>query len=302
MTNPVINNSKGIFWALVSMISAGSMTVAVRGAGNFIPSTEIVLYRFAFATAFLLALGICIPYFRARMKFTQLRSHLIRGLLIGAATHSGFYAITTIPVNTAAVLFFTAPIFASIFGVVFHGETIGPRRIAAIATGFIGALIVCEPWNATQDGLLTGYIAALIASVLFALALTMSRGLAEADGVFPTVVSAGVVSTLMSIPFAFGGLTTVPNVWLVVGLVFFLAIAGLIRNFADVEQYHYGEAAIVAPFSYLRLIVVATGAFWFFDELPTTGTLIGGTIIIASTLYIAFRDRMTGGSKPPSAP
>ncbi|MEM9715571.1 MAG: DMT family transporter [Pseudomonadota bacterium] len=303
MADPVINNSKGIFWALVSMFCAGSMTVAVRLAGDMVPSTEIVLHRFGFVTVILLGLGLCVPYFRARMRFSKWQSHLIRGSLIAVATHTGFYAITVIPLNTVAVLFFTAPIFATILGVIVHKESIGPRRIAAIAIGFLGAIIVCEPWTAIDPTLWMGYGTALLASLLFALALTMSRGLAEADGVFATVVSASVVATLFSIPFVLDGFTAPQNLNYLLILVVFLATTGLGRNIADVEQYHYGEASVVGPFSYLRLIVVAIGAYWFFDELPTATTLIGGAIIVGSTLYIAIRDRQTSNrSKRPSAP
>lgn len=302
MSATMINNSKGILWALVSMFFAGSMTVAVRAAGDHLPSTEIVLYRFTFVTIVLLFLGVTIPYFRSRLRFTQIGQHLVRGVLIAVATHTGFYAITVIPVNTAAVLFFTAPIFASVLGVIFHGETIGPRRMAAIGFGFLGALIVCEPWTAAQPGAITGYAAAFTASLCFALALTMSRGLAEADGVFATVDSAGVISTVLSLPFAFDGLV-VPANWITTAIiVLFLSVAGLIRNVADVEQYHYGEAAIVGPFSYLRLIVVATGAYLYFNELPSVATLAGGAIIIASTLYIAIRERRLKKSTRPSVP
>ncbi|MEO0342052.1 MAG: DMT family transporter [Pseudomonadota bacterium] len=302
MRDPVINNTKGIAWALVSMFFAGSMTVAVRAAGGVIPSTEIVLYRFGVVTLILIALAVLVPYFRDRVSFKKPWMHVIRGGLIAVATHCGFYAITVIPVNTAAVLFFTAPIFASILGVVFHKEAIGPRRIIAIAIGFIGAVIVCEPFSVLGSGNALGYSAALAASLFFALALTMSRGLAEADGVFSTVLSASVIATLISLPVFVGGLSMVADWTTLLIALSFVAIAGLARNVADVEQYHFGEAAIIAPFSYLRLIIVATGAYWLFGELPTIPTLIGGSIIIASTLYIAIRERQLNRAKPTSLP
>ena len=302
MRDPVINNTKGIAWALVSMFFAGSMTVGVRGAGGVIPSTEIVLYRFGAVTLILIALAMFVPFFRSRVSFKQPWMHIIRGALIAVATHAGFYAITVIPVNTAAVLFFTAPIFASILGVIFHGEAIGPRRIIAIAVGFVGAIIVCEPTALIGSENALGYAAALAASLFFALALTMSRGLAEADGVFSTVLSAGIIASLMSLPVLIGGLTPVEDWTGLLLILTFVAVAGLARNVADVEQYHFGEAAIVAPFSYLRLIIVATGAYWFFGELPTIPTLVGGAIIIASTLYIAIRERQLNRAKPTSLP
>ncbi|MEM0976866.1 MAG: DMT family transporter [Pseudomonadota bacterium] len=304
MSKTTINNTKGIAWALVSVLSAGSMTVGVRAASEALSSTTIVLYRFGIATAILMTMIALLPKYRAKLSFKRKGAHILRGVLIAFATHFGFYAITAIPVNTAAVLFFTAPIFAVVLSVVVQGETIGPRRIVAIAMGFVGAVIVCQPGvgAAATETSLWGYAAALCASVLFALALIMSRGLAEVDGVFSTVVSAGVITTLISIPISWPTLQWSTSAW-IIGVVIFLSIAGLIRNVADIEQYHWGEAAIVGPFSYLRLIVVALGAYWLFRELPDMPTLIGGAIIIASTFYIALRERMMGGSaRPPSGP
>ena len=48
-----------------------------------------------------------------------------------------------------------------------------------------------------------------------------------------------------------------------------------------------GDATAVTPFDYTRLIYAAAVGFFFFSEVPTFATLIGGMVIIGSTLYIA---------------
>lgn len=283
----MIDNRRGIFWALISAVSAGSMTVIIRGAGDFASSTQIVFFRFFLSLICLMLAIIFVKKLREKISFQNPLSHLTRGVLLGVATHLGFYAITSIPINRAAVLFFTAPIFATLLSVFFQNEQIGIRRMLAIAAGFLGAIIVCQP---QRIGLGYGEISALAASLLFAFGLVMSRNLATKDGVFSVITSSAIVSTLISVPFVAS-----KEAWSIEALGWILltslAFLGILRNIADVEQYHWGDAAIIAPFAYLRLLVVALGAYLFFNEIPDLATLIGGAIIIASALYIAFRER-----------
>ena len=43
----------------------------------------------------------------------------------------------------------------------------------------------------------------------------------------------------------------------------------------------------LAPLSYLRLIIIAIAAYFWFNEVPDAYTWIGGAVIICAALYIA---------------
>ena len=50
------------------------------------------------------------------------------------------------------------------------------------------------------------------------------------------------------------------------------------------------EATAVVPFEYSRLLFAAIVGMLFFAEIPSVSTLLGASLIVASTLYIALRE------------
>jgi drug/metabolite transporter (DMT)-like permease len=261
------------------------MSISVRGASLEIDTRLIVFHRFAAALIILLLIAACSSKLRRELRFTDPKSHITRGVLIGFATLGGFYALANIELAAATVLFGLAPIFAVLISL-FFGQTIGIRRILAIAAGFIGAIVIIDPRVELELGMLS----ALASALLFGTALAMSRGLAQRDGTFSTLVSSIVLTTIVA------GIASIPVFEWPTGasLWFWLAIlifAGLARQFADIQAYKYAEAAVLAPIFYLRLIFIAIGGALLFDEVPRLNTWIGAGIVISATLYMTYRER-----------
>lgn len=290
-TAPIVavtsDNRLGMGWMAFSVVTAAAMTLAVRGAAAELSSTLIVMQRAIGGLALCMIAALLIPSLQARLRFTAWRLHVWRGSLIGVSTMMGFYTITQIPLATATVLFFSAPIFATLLAIPIQGEKVGPRRIAAIAVGFGGVLIVVRPGT---EAVSLAVLAALGSSFLFALALITSRRLSNADGPFAAYVSSAAMTVLVTSPFALPE-WRVPETdwgWIALGMV---VIFSLSRNIADLQAYRYAEAAVLAPLAYTRLILIAAGAYVFFSEVPDIWTWIGGAVIIAAALYIAHRER-----------
>lgn len=280
------DNLRGILWMMVSVVGASIMTLAVRMVSLEMGSTQVVLYRSIIAIVMVGAAVIVASPLRRKLSFTKPYQHLVRGTLVAIATHFGFYTIATVPLATATVLFFTAPIFATLLALFIHGEMIGVRRILAIAAGFIGALVVLRPGFGELN---LGMLTAVGSSLCFASALTMSRNLAQADGPLSTYFSSIVITTLITIPIVGTDLATpgLSATWIAIILV---AITSMVRGIADIEAYRHAEAGILAPVAYLRLVFIGIGAYLMFEETPDWQTVFGAVIIIGSTLYIAQRE------------
>ena len=280
------DNWRGLRWMALSVLASSAMTIAVRGVALELDSRVVVLYRSGITTLLIVLALILLSPLRRKLRFSKPWQHVIRGGLIGVATQLGFYTIATVPLATATVLFFTAPIFATVMGVIFHREMVGPRRIAAICIGFLGALVVLRPgFGALEWGMLT----AICSSVCFASALSMSRNLAQADGPFSTYFSSVAATALISLPLA-APVWDVPDMsitWIAVAV---LIATGVVRGMADIEAYRHAEAAILAPLAYMRLVLVGLAAFFIFSETPDGPTLLGAGIIISATFYIARRE------------
>lgn len=282
------DNLKGVAWILISVVGASAMSVAVRELSATMDARMIVLLRSAIILAALAPVVLGWPRLRGQLRFSRPWMHITRGTLIGISTHFGFSAVAQLPLATVTVLFFTAPIFATLLSAVVHGEKVGPRRWAAVAAGFAGAIIILRPgFQAFEPAMLW----ALFSSALFAVALSQSRGLSEADGAMSAYVSSVVITVVVSVPAALPVLALPADAWgwFVCAII---VTGGMVRGFADIEAYHYGEAAVLAPITYLRLVLIGAAAFVFYGEVPDGPTLVGAAIIVAATLYIARREAL----------
>ncbi len=74
------------------------------------------------------------------------------------------------------------------------------------------------------------------------------------------------------------------------------ALAWIAARFI-IAAYQAGEAAIVAPMQYSQIIWATGYGLIFFDETPDLYTAIGAAIIIASGVFIVFRESKAGTSK-----
>ena len=287
------DNWRGLKWMMLSVIASSAMTIAARIASEELDSRMVVLGRGALTLITMLALLAVSTKLRGKLQFTDLRGHLIRGFLIAISTQMGFYTIATIPLATTTILFFTAPIFATILAIMVHGEKIGPRRISAIVGGFAGVLIILRPGF---DALELGLVTAIGSSLTFATALTMSRNLSNADGPISTYFSSVVIMVIVSIPIAAPAMT-IPSLKITWIAILTLVITSTTRGISDIEAYRNADAALLTPITYLRIVLIGLAAFFFFDETPDTPTLLGATVIITATLYIAKRERTLKNTK-----
>ena len=286
--NQEAENWRGILWAMLSVIGASAMAISVRGASLGLDTRLLVGYRLFFTLILIGILILIVPRLRSKVHFKQTRAHLIRGILMAFSVHLGFYTLSIVPLAAAAILFATAPIFATIISVAMGRETIGIRRTLAILVGFIGTIIVMRPSSEIID---TNMIYGIGSSIFFSFSLVMSRNLARTDGPLSTLISTSAIGLIVTIPLAAPvfEITTDTNIilWTLVLIIF-----GILRQYSDIQAYTYAQAAVIAPISYFRVVLIGLMAYLFFNEIPVVTTYIGATIIIAATIYITNRERL----------
>ena len=281
-------NWRGILWAMLSVLGASAMAVSVRGASLGLDTRLIVGYRLFFTLIILGLTLFLIPHLRSEIRFNHPRAHLIRGFLMACSIHFGFYTLSVVPLAAAAILFATAPIFATIFSVILGRETIGPRRTIAIVVGFLGTIIVMRPSSELID---INMIYGITSSIFFGFALVMSRNLARTDGPISTLISTTAIGLIITIPLAAPVFEITTDLTLILWISV-LIIFGILRQYADIQAYRYAQAAVIAPISYFRMVLIGVMAFFFFEEIPILTTYIGAFIVIASTIYITNRERI----------
>ena len=277
------DNLRGGLFIVMSSLLATVMTIGVRDLTDTVPSMEVALARSVVGLAILLPL---IAVRRgASLRTKRLPLHVVRGLLGVVAINCGFYALSQLPLATVTVLFFTAPLFVTIFAVPLLGEEVGWRRWAATAAGFVGALVVIRPGAGEFDPVMLVPVAS---SLLFALILIMGKKLSTTETPYTMMLYAGIVMTIGCLPPALAVWTPpTPTDLLLMAMV---GLFGTARSYTDIRGYAVGEASFVAPFQYTRIVLATVAGYVLFAEMPDSFAMFGAAIIIASTLYIAQRE------------
>lgn len=215
---------------------------------------------------------------------------LVRSLSEAGATMLYITALALIPLSVNSALLQASPLVVTMGAALFLGEPVGWRRWTAIGVGFAGVLIVLQPWN-------DGFQAAGILTVLCVVALASrdlsTRAMPTDIATFPLVSWAYMVLVPAgAILMAIGGhrLTAIdPTRWFDLAMAL---ISGLFGYYAVTAATRMGEAAVIAPFRYTRLVFALILAMLFLGEHPGPAMLIGATLIIASGLYTFARERM----------
>ncbi|MGY9052721.1 MAG: DMT family transporter, partial [Rhodobacterales bacterium] len=105
------------------------------------------------------------------------------------------------------------------------------------------------------------------------------------------LISTTTIGLIITIPLAAPVFEITTDLTLILWISV-LIIFGILRQYADIQAYRYAQAAVIAPISYFRMVLIGVMAFFFFEEIPILTTYIGAFIVIASTIYITNRERI----------
>jgi drug/metabolite transporter (DMT)-like permease len=129
---------------------------------------------------------------------------------------------------------------------------------------------------------------------LFALTVTGMKVMTRDHSPMTLLVWSATLGLVFTIPGAFMGWR-----WPEPGD---LALLGLMGVFGTLTQGLYikgmqvGDAGAMAPIDYIRLVFTTAAGFFLFHEVPTVWTLAGAGLVVASTLFITWREQQLAKS------
>jgi drug/metabolite transporter (DMT)-like permease len=209
----------------------------------------------------------------------------LRALLLAIDMVFVFYAFSKLPLADAYTMLFTAPMLVTALSVPLLGEKVGWRRWSAVAVGFGGVLIVLRPGFGEIN---LGHIAALGSSSFFALALIVARRIGNSETGSSLLVSMMVALLVVSGP-------VIPMVYIESSLSDLGMLAGLgllmgLGHLGLIQALRLAPSAVVAPFHYSQIVWAVIFGLLLFGNRPTVWVIAGSTVIIASGLYILWRE------------
>jgi len=255
----------------------------VRHLGSELHPFEVAFFRNLFGL-----LAVAPLVYRAGLSSLKSRQPLLQGAraLVGVgAMFSWFYALSVVPIAEATALSFTVVIFGSIGAAVFLGERMRLRRWSAVATGFIGTLIILRPGVEEVD---LGAMLVVFSALCWSAAVLMVKRLSRTDQTVAIVAWNSIALSILSLPAALAVWTTPTQTQL--AWLLLVGVLGTAGHLAMTTAFKVADASAVFPVDFTRLIWAATLGFLAFGEVPDVWTWIGGAVIFASTSYISYRE------------
>lgn len=247
---------------------------------------EIVFYRQSIAILPVLALVITGAGLTS-LKTNRPWLHASRTAVGSTGMILNFLTISLLPLAETQALWFATPLFATILSAIILREVVGVHRWTAVAVGFVGVFIVIQPQSGHLPilGATTGLTAALLTAFVTILLRQLGRTEPALTTVFWFFTMSAVPLALVMPWFA---QDHEPVVWM---LLVGMGIVGGLGQVALTLSLQYAPVSTVAPVDYASLIWSTLFGVWLFAEVPTVWTWLGAPIIVASGLYIVWRER-----------
>lgn len=278
----------GIYFKLSALVLFCTMDAMVKALGDTYGSFQMMLFRSAVAlvpvsvliwrsgTSLRLAVRSNRPWLQA------LRVAVGFGSLFGF-----FYVFPRMPLVDAYAISFAAPLFMVALSVPILGEPVGWRRWTAVAVGFVGVLIMLDPWGIEFHAI---SLIVLAATFCYALSTVMVRLLSRHDQdvvtLFWFAAASSVVSLVCAIP-EWKWPTPMDWIWLIG-----LGLLGGVAQILITRAWRMAPAAVLAPFDYASIVLAVLFGYLWFKEEPSWTVWYGLPLVIGSGLYILHRERV----------
>ena len=280
----ISKNQLGIIFMILSVISFSVMDIVVKLMSSHYPTGQLIFFRGFFG---LIPILFIIPKERIGnlLKTEKIKLHLVRAFGGAFAMTFLYLGLKFLPIADAITISFAAPIFATIFSIIFLNEKVRLIRWLAIFFGLTGVIIVLKPGTE----LFTYYS---FFPILFCIGFaTISIAIKKLSKTEPDYLIA-LYFTLVLILF---GLISISMGWKKIDIsdIHYLVIIGLsgsIGNIFLTKSIREADISLVTPIKYLSLVFAIIAGWLIFNEIPSILTISGAMLIILSTFVIFKRE------------
>ena len=269
------------------MDATSKFLVADYAVGQMMWIRCIILFLFAWFVV--RRIGV-----RAALKTPRPGVQITRSLILLIESALFVFAFRYLPLADTHALASTSPLIVIALGVIFLNERAGAARWLAVVAGFTGVLLIIRPGFRDFDWPL---LLPVVGAVLWATYQILTRLAARHDSADTSLVWAALIAliaTTFVAPIDWRWPTA--GAWvLIVGV----AIIGSVANYALIKALDYAEAGAVQPYSYTLLVWATLLGFVVFGDFPDLWTIVGAAVIVASSAYTWYHDRMTASAARP---
>ena len=210
----------------------------------------------------------------------------VRGLFHAGGIMLWFAALPFVTLPELTAIGFSGPIFICLGATLFLSERMSVARWAAVLIGFGGVLLVVQPWAPGGfGGISRGVLLMLASAPVFAGSFLVAKTLTRHDPSEVVVLWQHLWVSIILAAFALSYWTPPsPAQWALLIGCGFLGAGG---HYCMTRAFRVADISATQPIKFLELVWAALLGFVVFDTLPTGATVLGGLVILASTLLLA---------------
>ncbi len=257
----------------------------------YMATLQVVWARYT--GAFVFALMVANPWTRpGLMRTTRPVLQIGRSFLLLGSTLCNFAALRYLQLDEAIAIVFSTPFLIAALSGPLLGEWVRWQRWVAICVGFLGVLLVTRPGFETFQ---PAALLSLTAALFYAVYSISTRVLARTDSNETTLFYSNIVGAVALLP-------VLPLVWtaptdpLVIALMVASGALGSLGHYFLIAAHRLAPASVLSPFIYTQLALVIMLGYLVFGDVPQRWTIIGSAIVVASGLYLLYRERMRARS------
>ena len=284
----------GIAYMVAATILFAASSAASKWLVATYPVGEVLFTRTA------VSLITCALFILPRTGFAvfhtqRLSHHVMRSVSQGFSQTFLLIAFSLMPLAGAIAINFSSPLFATLVSALLLKEAVGMARWAALLVGFCGVLIVTNPG---ADTFQIGALFALANAVLYGSVTAAVRGMTATESAETlTLYQLTLLTAFFTLLLPLGWVTPTPAdaVWIV-----FNGASNAVGQYWWTRALHLAPASAVAPFYYLSLIWASVLGFAVWGEIPTVSLIVGSAVVVASGLFLIWRESNARQAKPPA--
>jgi drug/metabolite transporter (DMT)-like permease len=198
-----------------------------------------------------------------------------------------YWAVATLPLVSVMTYYLAAPLYVAAVAPLLLKERMDMSRWIAVLVGFCGVLMVLKP---STETLTAPALIAVMGSVLFAGLILSTRALKGTSSISLIVwqMVGAVIFGAILLPFGW----VQPSLRDFV-LLSLLGVVAMLAHMLVAKALKLAPAAVVSPFQYTLIVWAALFGWLFFGEWPDHWMIAGAVVIVASGLYLLWREGKT---------
>lgn len=283
----------GLLLVTVAFLIAPGMDIFAKLLTETMSPGATVLGRFFVQTVLLLPLLVVFSQWSKPQW-----GHVLAGLFMAAALLCINGALQVMPVANVIAIFFVEPLILTVLSTLILKEPIGWRRVSAVVVGLLGALIVIRP-NLAEYGMAA--ILPLGTALFFAGYVLVTRVLTMDGRRIALQFWTGVFSlVVITLACALGDTADVGFLSLdwpgrrEIELYLCMGVFAVVTHQMLVVALSMIPANVLAPMQYLEIVSATLFGWWVFGDFPDELTWLGTAVIVASGVYVFYRERRSG--------